>query len=202
MLHGSPAIAAPALTGAPLAVNAMPGPLPMPISTPSAAIACCSLASPPKPDGSTVSPCLANWPVSMPTSSGVKVQANGTALPTRNVSAAPAGAHNAAVASITRQIENARTYARMASCLRPLQRGLSENHYRNRVPVSCPPPLVALTGNTRDLNIVVVSQRRDAHAHHRLAFPLVAPVDFRQALPAQGLSPRAGQQARRLRRTS
>src|SRR5215471_6413557 len=79
--------------------------------------------------------------------SGVKVQANGTALPTRNVSAAPAGAHNAAVASITRQIENARTYARMASCLRPLQRGLSENHYRNRVPVSCTPPLVALTGN-------------------------------------------------------
>src|SRR5262252_375376 len=42
-------------------------------------------------DGSTVSPCLPNWPVSMPTSTGVKVQANGTALPTRNVSAAPAG---------------------------------------------------------------------------------------------------------------
>ena len=126
MLVGMPAIAATAFTGAPLAVNAMPGPLPMPMSMPSAANACCILASPPKADASTVSPCLANWPVSMPTSSGVKVQANGTALPTRNVSAAPTGAHSAAVASITRQIGNARTYIRMASSLRPLQTGLAE----------------------------------------------------------------------------
>jgi len=62
----------------------------------------------------------------MPTSTGVKVQANGTALPTRNVSAAPADADKAAVASTTRQIGNARTYARMASSLRPLQPGLAK----------------------------------------------------------------------------
>src|SRR5262249_52452089 len=84
------------------------------------------LASPPNADGSTVSPCLANWPVSMPTSSGVKVQANGTALPTGNVSAAPAGADAAAMASTTRQIGNARKYVRMASSLRPLQPGLAK----------------------------------------------------------------------------
>ena len=62
----------------------------------------------------------------MPTSSGVKVQANGTALPTRNVSAAPAGADDAAMASTTRQIGNARKYVRMASSLRPLQPGLAK----------------------------------------------------------------------------
>jgi hypothetical protein len=33
-------------------------------------------------------------PASMPTSSGVKVQANATALPTRNFSAAPRGRHD------------------------------------------------------------------------------------------------------------
>src|SRR5215813_4381705 len=37
MLVGMPAIAATAFAGAPLAMNAMPGPLPMPISMPSAA---------------------------------------------------------------------------------------------------------------------------------------------------------------------
>src|SRR6516162_4119082 len=192
MFLGMPAIAATAFTGAPLAMNAMPGPLPlpMPISMPSAVNACYSLASPPKADGSTVSPCLANWPISTPTSTGVKVQANGTALPTRNVSAAPAGADNAAMASTTRQIGNARKYARMASSLRcsaAFPKIITEI-----VHVVMHPPLVALTGNTRDLNIVVVSQRQDAHVHHRLAFPLVAPVDFRQALPPQGLSTRAG----------
>jgi hypothetical protein len=60
MLVGMPAIAATAFAGTPLAMNAMPGPLPMPISRPSAVNACWSLASPPKADASISSPCPAN----------------------------------------------------------------------------------------------------------------------------------------------
>ena len=91
MFFGTPAMATTALAGTPLAMNAMPGPLPMPTSMLSAVSACCILASPPKADASISSPCLAKMPICMPTSSGVKVQANGTALPTRSFSAALAG---------------------------------------------------------------------------------------------------------------
>ena len=46
MFFGTPAIAATAFAGTPLAMKAMPGPLPMPMSTLSAVSACCNFASP------------------------------------------------------------------------------------------------------------------------------------------------------------
>ena len=111
MFFGTPYITATALAGTPLAMKAMPGPLPMPMSALSAVKACCSLASPAAADASISSPCLAKMPVWMPTSSGVKVQANATALTTRSFSAAPAGA----TTSTARQHTNARNSPRMAS---------------------------------------------------------------------------------------
>src|SRR5580700_3346716 len=47
---------------------------------------------------------------------------------------------------------------------------------------------VALTG-AAPITRIVLSSRQMAgapRAHHRLAFPLVAPIDFRQAVQAQG----------------
>ena len=113
MFFGTPYITPTALAGTPLAMNAMPGPLPIPMSALSAAKACCSLASPAAADASTSSPCLANRPISMPTSSGVKVQANATALTTRSFSAAPAGA----TTSTARQHRTVRNSPRIAFLL-------------------------------------------------------------------------------------
>ena len=51
----------------------------------------------------------------------------------------------------------------------------------------------ALTRNSPGRKIVESAgpvRRTALHAHHRLAFPLVAPLDFRQALQAPGLIPR------------
>jgi hypothetical protein len=90
MFMGAPAMAATALAGEPLATKPIPGPLPKPKSMLSETSPCCSLASPAKPVTASSSPCLAKMPTSMPTSMGVNVQANGTALPTRTVSAATA----------------------------------------------------------------------------------------------------------------
>src|ERR1700728_3517733 len=92
MLRGAPYISATALAGTPLAANAMPGPLPMPISALPAVSNCCSLASPVEADASMSRPYLAKMPDCTPISSGVKVQANGTTLATRSFSAAFAGA--------------------------------------------------------------------------------------------------------------
>src|SRR5438477_434138 len=72
MFLGTPAMAATAFAGTPLAMKAMPGPLPIPMSMLSAVSACCNLASPPNADTSISSPCLANRPVVIPTSTGVK----------------------------------------------------------------------------------------------------------------------------------
>src|ERR1051326_2109272 len=91
MLRGGPYISATALAGTPLTANAMPGPEPMPMSMLPAVSSCCSLASPDEAEASTVMPCLAKMPSWIPMSSGVKVQANGTTLATRRLSAARAG---------------------------------------------------------------------------------------------------------------
>ena len=56
-------MAATAFAGTPLAMKAMPGPLPMPMSMLSAVSACCILASPPNAETSISTPCLANMPV-------------------------------------------------------------------------------------------------------------------------------------------
>ena len=72
---GGPAMAAMPLTGEPLAMKASPGPEPSPISMPSAAIACCSLASPPKPAISISRPLFLKMPVRTPTSTGTKENA-------------------------------------------------------------------------------------------------------------------------------
>ena len=119
-----------AFAGTPLAMKAMPGPLPIPMSRLSAVRACCSLASPAAADASISSPCLAKMPVCMPTSSGVKVQANATALPTRSFSAAPAGV----TSSTARQpIRNARirsSHGILPAAVEPP--ALAQNHRRNR----------------------------------------------------------------------
>src|SRR5215831_12302475 len=82
MFMGAPAMAATALAGTPFAKKPIPAPLPKPKSMLSETRPCCSLASPAKPVTSSSSPCLAKVPTAMPTSIGVNVQANGTALPT------------------------------------------------------------------------------------------------------------------------
>ena len=91
-------MAAIAFTGEPLAMKAMPGPEPSATSILSAAIACCSLASPAKAVACTSRPSFLKMPSWMPTSSGTKENASGTALPTRNsvVGVAGAEAPNAA----------------------------------------------------------------------------------------------------------
>ncbi len=81
---GLPAIAATPSTGAPLATKLSSGPEPMPISMLFEASPCCSLALPPKLYSSISSPCSLKMPDCMPTSSGVKVKALVTALPTRS----------------------------------------------------------------------------------------------------------------------
>ena len=89
-MSGGPAIAAMALTGEPLMMKAIPGPEPKPTSTASAAMACCSLASPPKPLISMSRPFLAKIPTSLPTLAGTKENASRPTLPTRMRSAADA----------------------------------------------------------------------------------------------------------------
>src|SRR5215468_8827558 len=87
---GGPAMAATALIGAPLTMNAIAGPEPSAMSRLSDAIACCIRASPVKAIDSMSRPLFANKPLRMPMSSGTNENASGTALPTRSVSAAPA----------------------------------------------------------------------------------------------------------------
>src|SRR5690242_1141164 len=91
----------------------MPGPLPSPKSTASEASPCCSLASPVKLMICTSSPYLAKMPARFPISSGVKVKAVATALPTRTFSAAADGrvserasAAQAAIAKAKRMVVN------------------------------------------------------------------------------------------------
>src|SRR5262249_11761090 len=83
-------MAATALIGAPLTMNAIAGPEPSATSRLSEAIACCMRASPVKAIDSMSSPLFANKPLRMPMSRGTNENASGTALPTRSVSAAPA----------------------------------------------------------------------------------------------------------------
>ena len=85
---GGPAIAAIAFAGDPFMMNAMPGPEPSATSIPSPAVACCSLASPAKAINSISRPYFWKMPLRIPTSSGTNEKASGTALPTRNLSAA------------------------------------------------------------------------------------------------------------------
>src|SRR5712672_2889442 len=96
---GGPAIAAMPFTGEPLTMKARPGPEPSEMSTPSAAIACCSRASPPKLLISTSRPCRVKMPDRTPTSSGTKEKASRPALPTRRVSAEAACAERAMAAT-------------------------------------------------------------------------------------------------------
>src|SRR5262245_2232193 len=84
---GGPAIAAMPFTGEPLTMKASPGPEPSAMSIPSAAIACCSFASPPKLAISTSSPWRRKMPVRTPMSAGTNENASRPALPTRRVSA-------------------------------------------------------------------------------------------------------------------
>src|SRR5579883_27900 len=96
---GGPAIAAMPFTGEPLTMNASPGPEPSAMSIASAAIACCSLASPAKLAIWMSSPRCLKMPVRTPTSSGTNENASRPALPTRKVSAEAAVAANNATAS-------------------------------------------------------------------------------------------------------
>src|SRR5262245_46624783 len=93
-------MAATALIGAPLTMNAIAGPEPSAMSRLSDAIACCMRASPVNAIESMSRPLFANKPLRMPMSSGTNENASGTALPTRKVSAAPApGPKNNALAT-------------------------------------------------------------------------------------------------------
>src|ERR1700688_4513480 len=96
---GGPAMAATPLIGEPLTMKARAGPEPSAMSIESEAIACCSLASPAKAEPSTSRPLFLKKPLRMPMSSGVNENASGTALPTRKVSVACAGAATSAPAS-------------------------------------------------------------------------------------------------------
>src|SRR5580704_12147076 len=207
MFCGAPNMAATALAGTPLTMKAMPGPEPMPISIEPEARSCCSLASPAEAEASISRLCLAKMPAAMPMSSGVNDQANGTTLATRSFSAACAGASEAANASTARP---ARPDAKRAPKNRfiaflPLRTALrpddgeiiAELDARGHA-AGCG---VALTEGAA-LTRIVISVRRLAgapRAHHRFAFPLVAPLDFRQVVQAQGFPQRACQCARRLR---
>ena len=62
MFFGTPYITETALAGTPLAMKAMPGPLPMPMSMLSAVSACCILASPAAADASIVEAVLGENP--------------------------------------------------------------------------------------------------------------------------------------------
>src|SRR6516164_3154351 len=87
---GGPAMAATALIGAPLTMNAIAGPEPSAMSRLSDAIACCMRASPVNAIDSMSRPLFAKKPLRMPMSSGTNENASGTALPTRSGSAARA----------------------------------------------------------------------------------------------------------------
>src|SRR5215831_16855644 len=99
---GGPAIAAMPFTGEPLTMKASPGPEPSAMSIPSAAIACCSLASPPKLAISMSRFCRRKMPVRTPMSTGTNENASRPALPTRRVSAEAAVAARTAAASRAR----------------------------------------------------------------------------------------------------
>ena len=106
---GGPAIAAMPLMGEPLTMKASAGPELSAMSTLSAAMPCCSLASPPKLEISRSRPCFLKMPVCAPTSTGTKENASRPALPTRKVSAVPAdGAAimNAMSASTAKTLQN------------------------------------------------------------------------------------------------
>src|ERR1700677_4767375 len=85
---GGPASAATALAGEPLTRNARSGPPPSAMSMAPEARPSCSFELPAKPIDSISRPCFLKMPVCMPTSSGTKENAAGSALPTRSVSAA------------------------------------------------------------------------------------------------------------------
>ena len=84
---GGPAMAAMPFTGEPLTMKASPGPEPSAMSMPSAAIACCMRASPPKLLISMSTPLRLKMPVRAPMSAGTNENASRPALPTRSVSA-------------------------------------------------------------------------------------------------------------------
>src|SRR5262249_49826721 len=93
-------MAATALIGAPLTMNAIARPEPSATSRLSDAIACCMRASPVNAIDSISRLLFANKPLRMPMSSGTNENASGTALPTRKVSAALApGPKNKALAT-------------------------------------------------------------------------------------------------------
>src|SRR3984957_17403815 len=108
---GGPAMAAIALIGEPLAMNAMAGPEPSAMSIESDAIACCSLASPANAIDWASMPYFWKKPFLMPMSSGTNEKASGTAFPTRSVSAAPAGAASASASAMTDSRETAQVMA-------------------------------------------------------------------------------------------
>src|SRR5580704_17449242 len=205
MFCGAPNMAATALAGTPLAMKAMPGPEPMPMSIEPEARSCCSLASPADADSSISRPCLAKMPAAMPTSSGVNDQANGTTLATRSFSVAWAGASDAANRSTA-------TPTRPDVKRAPKKRLIASSHFDRSVAdggeiiaelhahghaAGCG---VALTGSAPLTRIVVFLRRLAGapRAHHRFAFPLVAPIDFRQAVQARGVSSSPGQRQGRL----
>ncbi len=78
-------MAAMPFTGDPLTMKASPGPEPSAMSMPSAAIACCRRASPPKLLISISTPLRLKMPVRAPMSAGTNENASRPALPTRSV---------------------------------------------------------------------------------------------------------------------
>src|SRR5215813_5982644 len=88
--HGASAMAATAISGAPLATKASSGPEPMPMSMAPAAIACCTRGPPPKLMISTSMPCFLNRPASVPTCSGTNWKVPACGWPTRTLVCASA----------------------------------------------------------------------------------------------------------------
>src|SRR5580704_11088473 len=101
MKEGDSAIAAIAIWGAPLAVNAISGPALSEMSTAPAAIACATFDPPTKLSSSIASPFVAKIPYSIPTSSGVNPMFRDTALPTRRIGKAWRSARAMGVRSAT-----------------------------------------------------------------------------------------------------
>src|SRR5262249_38517277 len=100
-LAGGPYMAATPIAGAPLARKPSPGPEPSPTSTPPAASACCSWASPRKLVTSISIPSFSKTLASLPTSIAPKANELGPALPSLTLSSATAAlaGHSASAAS-------------------------------------------------------------------------------------------------------
>src|SRR5262249_32013439 len=110
-------MAATPLIGEPLAMNAIAGPEPSRMSIESLAAACCMRASPAKAVSSSSTLLFWKMPLRMPTSGGTNENASGTALPTRNLSAAAAGMVIAAVANAARASTKRENESINASCV-------------------------------------------------------------------------------------